>query len=146
MNDDAQGALLKTLEEPPIGATIVLCADEEARLAPTIRSRCARIRLGPVGPRDVEAVLTERGVADPPLAARLARLVGGRSGDRPDLRAGAGRAPDPRRAGPGAPRPHRRGPGGSAGRDASRHAGRDGPCRGPRRRRDGRLVAAGSVP
>ncbi len=80
MNDDAQGALLKTLEEPPIGATIVLCADEEARLAPTIRSRCARIRLGPVGPRDVEAVLTERGVADPPLAARLARLVGGRPG------------------------------------------------------------------
>ena len=80
MNDDAQGALLKTLEEPPVGATIILCADEEARLAPTIRSRCARIRLGPVGPREVETVLTERGVADPPLAARLARLVGGRPG------------------------------------------------------------------
>ncbi len=80
MNEPAQGALLKTLEEPPAGVTIILCADEEARLLPTVRSRCARIRLGPVGPRDVEAILGERGVADPPLAARLARLSGGRPG------------------------------------------------------------------
>ena len=29
MNEDAQKALLKTLEEPPAGVTIVLCADEE---------------------------------------------------------------------------------------------------------------------
>ena len=27
MNEDAQSALLKTLEEPPSGVTIVLCAD-----------------------------------------------------------------------------------------------------------------------
>jgi DNA polymerase III delta' subunit len=80
MNDDAQGALLKTLEEPPAGVTIILTADEETRLAPTIRSRCARIRLGPVAARDVEAILADQGVADAPLAARLARLVGGRPG------------------------------------------------------------------
>jgi DNA polymerase-3 subunit delta' len=48
MGDDAQTALLKTLEEPPGGVTIVLCADDEDRLMPTVRSRCARIRLGPV--------------------------------------------------------------------------------------------------
>jgi DNA polymerase-3 subunit delta' len=42
MNDDAQAALLKTLEEPPTGATIMLCADSEEPLLPTIRSRCAR--------------------------------------------------------------------------------------------------------
>jgi hypothetical protein len=80
LNEDAQAALLKTLEEPPTGVTIVLCADDETRLLPTVRSRCARIRLGPVGPRDIEAILADRGAADPPTAARLGRMVGGRPG------------------------------------------------------------------
>jgi hypothetical protein len=80
MGDDAQTALLKTLEEPPRGTTIVLCADDEDRLMPTVRSRCARIRLGPVATREVEALLADEGLADPPLAARLARLSAGRPG------------------------------------------------------------------
>lgn len=80
MNEDAQNALLKTLEEPPAGVTIVLCADDEDRLLPTVRSRCARVRLGPVAGREIEVLLGERGVADPPTAARLARLAAGRSG------------------------------------------------------------------
>lgn len=80
MNEDAQSALLKTLEEPPAGVTIVLCADEDERLLPTVRSRCARVRLGPVPVRDVEAILAERGAVDPPLAARLGRLSEGRPG------------------------------------------------------------------
>lgn len=80
MNDDAQGALLKTLEEPPDGATIILCADAEEPLALTIRSRCTRLRLGPVAVRDVESILSDMGVADAPLAARLARISGGRPG------------------------------------------------------------------
>jgi DNA polymerase-3 subunit delta' len=80
MNEDAQAALLKTLEEPPTGVTLILCADAEEPLLPTIRSRCARLRLGPVGTRDVEAILEEHGVADAPLAARLARIAAGRPG------------------------------------------------------------------
>ncbi len=80
MTEDAQSAFLKTLEEPPDGVVTILCADDDARLLPTIRSRCARIRLGPVGARDIEALLAERGVAEPPIAARLARLAGGRPG------------------------------------------------------------------
>ena len=80
MNEDAQAALLKTLEEPPAGVTLILCADAEEPLLPTIRSRCARLRLGPVGTRDVEAILDEHGVADAPLAARLARIAAGRPG------------------------------------------------------------------
>ena len=80
LNEEAQAALLKTLEEPPSGATIVLCADAEEALLPTIRSRSARIRLGPVGVRDIEAILAEVGAADPPVAARAARLAGGRPG------------------------------------------------------------------
>ncbi|MFN8629322.1 MAG: DNA polymerase III subunit [Chloroflexota bacterium] len=80
MNDDGQGAILKTLEEPPPGTTLILCTDDEERLLPTIRSRCARLRLGTVGARDVEQLLGDRGLADPPTAARLARLTGGRPG------------------------------------------------------------------
>jgi hypothetical protein len=80
MNDDAQNALLKTLEEPPAGVTIVLCADDEELLLPTVRSRCSRLRLGPTGPRAIEAVLGERDLADPATAGRLARIAEGRPG------------------------------------------------------------------
>lgn len=80
MNEDAQSALLKTLEEPPPGVTIVLCADREDQLLPTVRSRCVRVRLGPVAVREIEAILTDQGVADAPTAARLARLSAGRPG------------------------------------------------------------------
>jgi len=80
MNEDAQSALLKTLEEPGAGVTVVLCADQETRLLPTVRSRCFRVRLGLVGPRDIEAIVADHGLADPPTAARLGRLAGGRPG------------------------------------------------------------------
>jgi hypothetical protein len=80
MNEDAQSALLKTLEEPSAGVVIVLCADQEDRLLPTVRSRCARVRLGLVGARDIEAIVADHDLADPPLAARLGRLAGGRPG------------------------------------------------------------------
>ncbi len=80
MNEDAQSALLKTLEEPLAGVTIVLCADQEGRLLPTVRSRCARVRLGLVGPRDIEAILADHHLADPPTASRLGRLAAGRPG------------------------------------------------------------------
>lgn len=80
MNEEAQSALLKTLEEPPAGVTIILCVDREDALLPTVRSRCIRLRLGPVAIRDVEAILADQGVADPPTASRLARLASGRPG------------------------------------------------------------------
>jgi DNA polymerase III delta' subunit len=80
LNDDAQNALLKMLEEPPAGVTIVLCADDEECLLPTVRSRCVRVRLGPVSGREIEAWLGDLGVADAPAAARLARLAGGSPG------------------------------------------------------------------
>lgn len=80
LNEDAQNALLKTLEEPPAGVTILLVADDEERLLPTVRSRCARLRLGPVGAREIEALLADLGLADPPTAARLSRIAIGRPG------------------------------------------------------------------
>ena len=80
LNEDAQNAFLKMLEEPPAGVTIVLCADDEECLLPTVRSRCVRIRLGPVGGREIERWLDELGVADAPRGARLGRLAEGRPG------------------------------------------------------------------
>ena len=77
INDDAQNALLKMLEEPPAGVTIVLCADDEECLLPTVRSRCVRIRLGPVAGREIERWLGELGAADAAAASRFARLAGG---------------------------------------------------------------------
>ena len=79
LNEDAQNALLKTLEEPPAGAMVILCADESDRLLPTVRSRVATLRLGPVSIRAIEGLLGDYGV-EPPLAARLARLAAGRPG------------------------------------------------------------------
>jgi DNA polymerase III delta' subunit len=80
MTEDAQSALLKTLEEPPRGAVLILCAEDEERLLPTIRSRCVRLRLGSIGVRAIEQILAEHDVADAPTAARVARLAGGRPG------------------------------------------------------------------
>jgi DNA polymerase III delta' subunit len=80
MNEDAQNALLKTLEEPPGLVTLILCADEEDRLLPTVRSRCVRLRIAPLGVRSIEELLVDRGIADAPSAARLARIAAGRPG------------------------------------------------------------------
>jgi DNA polymerase III delta' subunit len=80
LNDDAQNALLKTLEEPPPAVVLVLCADDATRLLPTVVSRCARLRLGPVTADDLARMLEERGVADAARGAALGRLTGGRPG------------------------------------------------------------------
>ena len=43
MNQSAQNALLKLLEEPPGGACFLLCTDNAAALLPTVRSRCVEL-------------------------------------------------------------------------------------------------------
>ncbi len=45
MNVNAANALLKTLEEPPGGAMLLLAAAQPARLPATIRSRCRLLRV-----------------------------------------------------------------------------------------------------
>ena len=77
LNPDAQNALLKTLEEPPAGATIILAADEPAGLLPTVVSRCARLRLGPVAPAVVAGLLAERHGLDRVRGEVIAQQSGG---------------------------------------------------------------------
>ncbi|HEX9401927.1 MAG TPA: DNA polymerase III subunit delta' [Anaeromyxobacter sp.] len=59
MNPQAQNALLKTLEEPPDGTTLVLVASSPDALLPTIRSRCARVTFGPLPDDFIQARLGE---------------------------------------------------------------------------------------
>ena len=53
LDADGQNAMLKTLEEPPAGTTIVLVTQQEDRLLPTIRSRCQRVAFGPLGAQEM---------------------------------------------------------------------------------------------
>jgi DNA polymerase-3 subunit delta' len=78
-NDNAANALLKTLEEAPAHAILLLTADTPEQLLPTIVSRCEilRMRALPVGV--IEADLLDRGV-DAERARLLAHISGGRPG------------------------------------------------------------------
>jgi len=77
---EAANALLKTLEEPPAHAVLILTAGEAERLLPTIVSRCQPIPLRPLGRQAVARALVERWQVSPEQAALLAGLSGGRLG------------------------------------------------------------------
>ena len=49
LNPASANAILKILEEPPTRALLILCCTAPGRLLPTIRSRCRRLRLDPLG-------------------------------------------------------------------------------------------------
>lgn len=87
MNEDAQNALLKTLEEPPSRTHVILAAAEDSRLMPTIRSRCAVIRLGLPDAHQASELLAERLGVDAPTAVRLLRMSSGRPGPLIDAEA-----------------------------------------------------------
>jgi DNA polymerase-3 subunit delta' len=77
--EPAQQALLKTLEEPPKGVTLMLLADEPEVLLETVRSRCQEVALRPVPQTTVAQALERRGVADS-LAMEVAMLSRGCAG------------------------------------------------------------------
>jgi len=55
----AQNAILKTLEEPPGGTTIILTATGPAGLLPTVISRCTTLYVPPISSSEVEAAIHE---------------------------------------------------------------------------------------
>ena len=57
MNAGAQNALLKTLEEPPAYAVILLLTNNKDRLLDTILSRCVSMTLGSVRESEIEDYL-----------------------------------------------------------------------------------------
>ena len=61
MNKNAANALLKTLEEPPGDAVILLLSHDPSRLAVTIRSRCQKLQVRSPGVETALAWLLETG-------------------------------------------------------------------------------------
>jgi DNA polymerase-3 subunit delta' len=57
MNQSSANALLKILEEPPRRAILLLVCGAPGRLLPTIRSRCRRLRLDPLGQEAMDRLL-----------------------------------------------------------------------------------------
>lgn len=53
----AQNALLKILEEPPSSSVFTLVSAIPDALLPTVRSRCPRLRFGPLTPGEIAEVL-----------------------------------------------------------------------------------------
>ena len=80
---EAANSLLKVLEEPPTYAHIILMAEHPGELLPTIRSRCAPVRLGALSSAEIEHLLAARKPEVKPqqraLVARLAQGAAGRA-------------------------------------------------------------------
>lgn len=93
VNRNAANALLKVLEEPPPRAILILVATAPGRLLPTIRSRCRRLRLGPLSTESVEHLLAVHlPEADAAARSRLAGLAEGSIGRALQLAQGGAEA------------------------------------------------------
>ncbi|SRR5581483_6590027 len=78
-NDNAANALLKTLEEAPSYAVLILTAENPEVLLSTIVSRCEVLRLRPLPIEEVASFLKQHG-ADEDKANLLAHVSNGRPG------------------------------------------------------------------
>lgn len=78
-NIEACNALLKTLEEAPSYAVLILTADNPEQLLPTIVSRCEVLRLRPLNIKQVQQAL-ETGGMEADQAKLIAHISGGRFG------------------------------------------------------------------
>ncbi len=77
LNRSAQNALLKVLEEPPPGRVLLLVTSKPGAMAPTIRSRCRKIRFSPFKLDDLAKMLEAEGASA--IDARVAAALSGGS-------------------------------------------------------------------
>ncbi len=75
MAEESQNALLKTLEEPPPFAHLILVSAEPEALLETVRSRCRTVAFARLAPEAIEARLEAGG--DPTERRAVSRLCGG---------------------------------------------------------------------
>src|SRR3984893_2171404 len=74
LRETAAAPLLKTIEEPPPGAVLILCAEASDLLPATIRSRCQEVEFQRLSDTQVRDFLSTR---DRDLEPRVLHLAGG---------------------------------------------------------------------
>jgi DNA polymerase-3 subunit delta' len=79
-NEESANCFLKTLEEPPPRAVLILVGTTPERQLPTIVSRCQVVRFAPLSPDRLREVLQQHDIRDPLLLDRLTHLSGGSPG------------------------------------------------------------------
>ena len=85
MNRQAANALLKTLEEPPPAALLILCTHQPHLLPATVRSRCARFRIPALGETELADHLVAAHGQDAAVAAQAVAVAGGNARAALDL-------------------------------------------------------------
>lgn len=80
LNEEAQNALLKTIEEPPEYIIIFLLTDNKMRLLETVRSRCESIDIKPVDEGLIKEHLMEEFKVPDYVAENAARFSSGNIG------------------------------------------------------------------
>jgi DNA polymerase-3 subunit delta' len=75
MNDQSANKMLKTLEEPPPFAHLVLLTDKPGNMLPTIASRCQHVRFEAATPAELSQRLQTRNGVPPLTADACARLA-----------------------------------------------------------------------
>lgn len=93
MNRNAANAILKLLEEPPAHAVLLLISHNPGKLLPTIRSRCRKMALEPLGVEDFSKVLQhlDQGISSAEARA-LYPVAGGSPGLACDIHVHGGLA------------------------------------------------------
>ncbi len=81
MEEAAQNAILKTLEEPPGHTVIILITARPESLLPTILSRCRAVRFGPMREEELGELLRGEYGLNHDDAKALSRLTEGRMGE-----------------------------------------------------------------
>jgi len=81
MNEQAQNAFLKVLEEPPQYAVFVILTDNSESLLQTIRSRCALVKFNPVSDKKVREYIKNNYPDDTEKTDFLVQYAGGVVGE-----------------------------------------------------------------
>lgn len=80
LREDAQSAILKTLEEPPETSLLILITSKPYALIETIRSRCLMLSFAPLTVSEIESHLKLTGKHSVDESAMIARLARGSIG------------------------------------------------------------------
>jgi DNA polymerase-3 subunit delta' len=80
LNEESANCFLKTLEEPPPGALLILIGTSADRQLPTIVSRCQVVHFHPLSEALVAELLASQHIKDAAFLRRVARLSGGSPG------------------------------------------------------------------